>query len=132
MTRPRALTAPPARPAPVPQARGQGTGDDVPEDALPVMGGMSSSQAGQGASDQDQQVVVTPDDLIAKKDELPDKDKEEVFKILMSKLPQEDMQSLTAALEGGLTEEELINIEQILSKHLDKTEYAKVMEILKK
>lgn len=105
-----------------------GTEADASEDALPVMGGMSGGEA----LGEDQQVVVTPDDLVAKKEELPDKQKEEIFAILMKKLPQEDMQILTVALEGGLTETEMINIEQILSKHLDKTEYAKVMELLKK
>ncbi|MGP0585534.1 hypothetical protein [Paenibacillus timonensis] len=101
---------------------------DAPEDALPVMGGMSAGDA----LGEDQQVVVTPDDLVAKKEELPDKQKEEIFAILMKKLPQEEMQILTVALEGGLTETEMMNIEQMLSKHLDKTEYAKVMELLKK
>ncbi|WP_178020920.1 hypothetical protein [uncultured Paenibacillus sp.] len=105
-----------------------GTESDAPEDALPVMGGMNGGEA----LGEDQQVVVTPDDLVAKKEELPDKQKEEIFAILMKKLPQEDMQILTVALEGGLTETEMMNIEQILSKHLDKTEYAKVMELLKK
>ncbi|WP_068784269.1 hypothetical protein [Paenibacillus phocaensis] len=101
---------------------------DAPEDALPVMGGMS----GGDALGEDQQVVVTPDDLVAKKEELPDAQKEEIFAILMKKLPQGEMQILTEALEGGLTETEMINIEQMLSKYLDKTEYAKVMELLKK
>ena len=101
---------------------------NAPEDALPVMGGMSAGDA----LGEDQQVVVTPDDLVAKKEELPDKQKEEIFAILMKKLPQEEMQILTVALEGGLTETEMMNIEQMLSKHLDKTEYAKVMELLKK
>ncbi|MFD1176549.1 hypothetical protein ACFQ3W_09580 [Paenibacillus puldeungensis] len=111
-----------------------GTDEPVPEDAVPAMGGLSSQDAasGQEAQGQDQQVIVTPDDLAAKKDGLPDKDKEEVFSILMSKLPQAEMQTLTEALEGGLTEAEMINIEQILSKYLDKSEYAKVMGILKK
>lgn len=116
-------------------ADGNGTGvnetdadTDAPEDALPVMGGMSGGEA----LGEDQKVVVTPDDLVAKKQELPDQQKEEIFAILMKKLPQEDMQILTVALEGGLTEAEMINIEQMLSKHLDKTEYAKVMELLKK
>lgn len=110
------------------------TEEPAPEDAVPAMGGLSSQDAaaGQGAQGQDQQVIVTPDDLAAKKDGLPDKDKEKVFSILMSKLPQTEMQTLTEALEGGLTEAEMINIEQILSKYLDKSEYAKVMEILKK
>lgn len=104
------------------------TDENAPEDALPVMGGMSGGEA----MGEDQQVVVTPDDLVAKKKELPDQQKEEIFAILMKKLPQEEMQMLTVALEGGLTETEMINIEQVLSKHLDKTEYAKVMELLKK
>lgn len=104
------------------------TGENAPEDALPVMGGMSAGEA----LGEDQQVVVTPDDLVARKKELPDQQKEEIFAILMKKLPQEEMQMLTVALEGGLTETEMINIEQVLSKHLDKTEYAKVMELLKK
>lgn len=100
---------------------------DVPEDALPVMGEMSSKAVGQ----QDQQVIVTPDDLVAKKNELTDKDKEEVFTILMSKLPQAEMQKLTEVMEGGLTEAEMIEIEQILSKYLDKSEYTKMVNLLK-
>lgn len=100
---------------------------DVPEDALPVMGEMSSEAVDQ----QDQKVLVTPDDLVAKKDELTDKDKEEVFTILMSKLPQAEMQKLTEVMEGGLTETEMIEIEQILSKYLDKSEYAKMVKLLK-
>lgn len=104
------------------------TNGTAPDGALPVMGGL---EAGGDALAQDSQVVVTPDDLVAKKDELPDQEKEEIFAILMSKLPQEDMQRLTNALEGGLTETEMINIEQILSKHLNKAEYAKVIEMLK-
>lgn len=100
---------------------------DVPEDALPVMGGVASEAVDQ----QDQQVLVTPDDLVAKKDELTDKEKEEVFTILMSKLPQAEMQKLTEVMEGGLTETEMIEIEQILSKYLDKSEYAKMVKLLK-
>ncbi|WP_059050417.1 hypothetical protein [Paenibacillus senegalimassiliensis] len=104
------------------------TNGTAPDGALPVMGEL---EAGGDALAQDNQVVVTPDDLVAKKDDLPDQEKEEIFAILMSKLPQEDMQQLTNALEDGLTETEMINIEQILSKHLDKAEYAKVIEMLK-
>lgn len=104
------------------------TNGTAPDGALPVMGEL---EAGGDALAQDNQVIVTPDDLVAKKDDLPDQEKEEIFAILMSKLPQEDMQQLTNALEGGLTETEMINIEQILSKHLDKAEYAKVIEMLK-
>lgn len=107
-------------------------GEQPPEDALSVMGGISSG-AGSGGRDalgQDQQVLVTPDEMEAKKDGLSDKEKEEVFSMLMSKLPQEEMQKMTEAMEGGLTEAEMIAIEQILSKYLDKAEYAKIIKIL--
>ncbi|MEK4513569.1 hypothetical protein [Paenibacillus sp. FSL K6-2524] len=99
----------------------------VPEDALPVMGGISS-----GDSQQDQEVIVSPDDLVAKKDELASTEKEEVFAMLMSKLPEEEMRKLTEAMEGGLTESEIFTIEQVLSKYLDKEEYAKMMKIIQK
>lgn len=102
-----------------------------PEDSVAAMGGISS-QAEQNAAGQQGNVLVTPEDLIAKKDEIPDQEKEEVFKILMTRLPQEEMQKLTESMEDGLTEKELIEIEQILSKYLDKTEYTKMMNILKK
>ncbi len=113
----------------------EGTGgDEAPEDALSVMGGISGGSGASGSSQdalgQDQQVVVTPDEMVAKKDELSDKDKEEVFAMLMSKLPQAEMQKMTEAMEEGLTETEMIDIEQILSKYLDKAEYSKMMKIL--
>ncbi|GGH30090.1 hypothetical protein [Paenibacillus segetis] len=103
------------------------TEQDIPEDALPVMGGITS-----GDSQQDQEIIVSPDDLVAKKDGLASTEKEEVFSMLMSKLPEEEMRKLTEAMEGGLTESEIFDIEQILSKYLDKEEYSKMMEILQK
>lgn len=103
------------------------TGQEVPENAVPVMGA-ESAEASSTSTGGD--IVVTPDDLAAKKKDLPDKDKEEIFQILMTKLPQKEMQAITASLEGGLTESEMIEIQQMMSKYLDKTEYAKVMKIL--
>ena len=103
------------------------TKQDIPDDALPVMGGISS-----GDSQQEGQVIVSPDDLVAKKDGIASTEKEEVFTMLMSKLPEEEMRKLTDAMEGGLTESEIFDIEQILSKYLDKEEYSKMMEILQK
>ncbi|MBU5673690.1 hypothetical protein [Paenibacillus brevis] len=103
--------------------------EEAPEGSIPVMGGIAGEAAGAG---QDQQVLVTPDDLLAKKDELSDSEKEEVFATLMSKLPQEEMLRMSELIEGGLTETEMIEIEQILSKHLSKEEYAKILNLLKK
>lgn len=103
---------------------------DNSEVVPPATGG--SSAGTNQSSGQKGAVVVTPDDLIAKKDSLDNKDKEDVFAILMSKLPQEEMQKITEYMENGLTETEVLATQQVLSKYLDKTEYAKVMEILKK
>lgn len=103
--------------------------EEAPEGSVPVMGGIAGETAGAG---QDQQVLVTPDDLLAKKDELSDQEKEEVFATLMSKLPQEEMLKMSELIEGGLTETEMIQIEQILSKHLSKEEYSNILKLLKK
>lgn len=101
----------------------------------PATGGANAGNgdaSGNDKSNQKENVVVTPDDLIAKKEGIESKDKEAIFTILMSKLPQDEMQKLTEYMEDGLTESEVLAIEQMLSKYLDKTEYAKVMEVLKK
>ncbi|MGG0824864.1 hypothetical protein ABE099_18525 [Paenibacillus turicensis] len=101
----------------------------------PATGGANAGNGDASGNDklnQKENVVVTPDDLIAKKEGIEAKDKEAIFTILMSKLPQEEMQKLTEYMEGGLTETEVLAIEQMLSKYLDKMEYAKVMEVLKK
>ncbi|MEF2966506.1 hypothetical protein V3851_11750 [Paenibacillus sp. M1] len=115
---------------------GSGSEEETPpEDALAVMGGGISSggasSGGQEALGQDREVIVTPDEMVAKKDGLSDQEKEKVFAMLMSKLPSEEMQKMTEAMEDGLTEAEMIEIEQILSKYLSKTEYADILKILK-
>lgn len=106
------------------------------KDAFPVMGGISAGNtASSGSQSQDrlaqeQQVVITPEDLTEKREQIPDQAKEEVFNILMKKLEQSEMQKMTEAMEDGLTEEEMIEIEQILSKRLNKKEYAKIIDFL--
>ncbi|WP_433618107.1 hypothetical protein [Paenibacillus cellulositrophicus] len=107
-----------------------GEGTDAPDDALPVMGqGLSESAMG-GQSAADQQVVISPDEMIQKKDELTATEKEQIFNILMKKLPQSEMQKISAAMEDGLTEQELSTIEDTISKYLTKEEYAALSELL--
>lgn len=103
--------------------------EEAPEDALSVMGGIDSEASGMGQ--QDQQVVVTPDDVARKKDDLPASEKEEVFNILITKLPQDKIQEITVAMENGLTEQELKQVEDIISKYLSDEEYSKLMTLLK-
>ncbi len=102
---------------------------EAPVDATPVMGEMHTEAAGVGQ--EDQQVIVSPDDLVRKKDDLPTSEKEEIFNILMTKLPQEKVQEITVAMEDGLTEQELKQVEGIISKYLSDDEYAKLMKLLK-
>ncbi|WP_152399733.1 hypothetical protein [Paenibacillus cellulositrophicus] len=105
-------------------------GTDTPDDALPVMGqGLSESAMG-GQSAADQQVVISPDEMIQKKDELTATEKEQIFNILMKKLPQSEMQKISAAMEDGLTEQELSTIEDTISKYLTKEEYAALSKLL--
>lgn len=107
-----------------------GEGTDASDDALPVMGqGLSESAMG-GQSAADQQVVISPDEMIQKKDELTATEKEQIFNILMKKLPQSEMQKISAAMEDGLTEQELSTIEDTISKYLTKEEYAALSKLL--
>lgn len=76
-------------------------------------------------------LVITPDHLTEKKNNLPAAQKQEIFAILMNKLPPEEMQKISAAMEGGLTEQELQDIQQVLAKYLTKEEYNKLMDLLK-
>ncbi|OAB42035.1 hypothetical protein [Paenibacillus glacialis] len=105
--------------------------EEAPVDALPVMGESQTEVAGVGVGQEDQQVIVSPDDLVRKKDDLPVGEKEEIFNILMTKLPQEKVQEITVAMENGLTEQELKQVEEIISKYLSEDEYAKLMKLLK-
>lgn len=108
---------------------GSTEGEVPPEDSLPVMG----QSAGEIAANQgDQQVVMTPDEMVDKKSSLTAKEKEEIFTLLMSKLPQAEMQKISEAMEDGLTASELDEIESGISKYLSKDEFEKLMTMLQK
>ncbi|WP_106769614.1 hypothetical protein [Paenibacillus faecalis] len=99
-----------------------------PEDSLPVMGrDLSESVTDQG----DQQVVMTPDDMVSRKSSLTTKEKEEIFTIFMNKLPQAEMQKISEAMEDGLTAAELEEIESGISEYLSEEEFKKLMTMLK-
>lgn len=100
-------------------------GEAPPEDSLPVMG-----QIGQSATDQ--QVVMTPDEMVDKKSSLTTQEKEEIFTLLMTKLPQEEMQRISEAMEDGLTATELDEIQNGISKYLSEEEFQKLMTMLQK
>lgn len=94
--------------------------DDIPPDnSLPVMGEIT-----------DEQIVMTPDEMVDKKSSLTTQQKEDIFTLLMNKLPQEEMQKISEAMEDGLTVAELDEIQNGISKYLSKEEFENLMTML--
>lgn len=88
-------------------------------------------QEGTAGAD-DTETAMTTEDLTEVKEQMSDKDKDELFGLLMTKLPQESWQTISQYVENGLTSQELTAIQQIMAQHLDKAEYEQMMDILKK
>ncbi|MFB5762681.1 hypothetical protein [Paenibacillus medicaginis] len=112
--------------------------EEVPDDALPVMGSSQDEAAPQedagetaGAETDGEDLVMTSGEIAEKKNSLPEAEKQEIFTMLMNKLPAEDMQRISAAMEDGLTETELQEIEQVIAKRMTTEEYTKLMKLLK-
>ncbi|MBY0163507.1 hypothetical protein H0178_48255 [Cytobacillus firmus] len=104
--------------------------DEVaPDNSLPVMG-TNTTESGD-SSLEDQEIVMTPGDIVDRKDRLPTEEKEEIFAMLMNKLPQSEMQKISEAMEDGLTAAELAEIEQGISKYLNPDEFDKLITMLK-
>ncbi|MBW4084838.1 hypothetical protein [Paenibacillus sp. S150] len=108
---------------------GKAVEEEVPEDALPVMGEASSSGDQSGGA-LDQQLVMTPEAMRDLKENLPTDEKTNIFNILMTKLPQEEMQKISAAMEDGLTEGEVKELQQVIAKYVDQEEYEALMKML--
>ncbi|GAB6927936.1 hypothetical protein JCM10914A_19190 [Paenibacillus sp. JCM 10914] len=103
---------------------------EPPDDSLPVMGSVNTDDS-EGASLEDQAIVMTPSDIVDRKGSLSLEDKEEIFTILMNKLPQTEMQKISEAMEDGLTAAELAEIEQGISNYLNPDEFDKLITMLK-
>ncbi|MCL6605904.1 MAG: hypothetical protein K6T94_23820 [Paenibacillus sp.] len=107
--------------------------DNVPEDALPVMGQAqqeSQSLENQGEEAFDQQLVMTPEAMSDLKNNLPSGEKMNIFNILMTKVPQDEMQKISTAMEDGLTENEVKEIQEVISNYVDEEEYEDLMKML--
>ncbi|ACX68502.1 hypothetical protein MHI43_31905 [Paenibacillus sp. FSL H8-0457] len=103
--------------------------EEAPDNSLPVMG-TNTTESGD-SSLEDQEIVMTPGDIVDRKDRLPTEEKEEIFTMLMNKLPQSEMQKISEAMEDGLTAAELAEIEQGISKYLNPEEFDKLITMLK-
>lgn len=130
-----ALLSPPAAGEPetaptaaAPQADSWEAPDPVPDDqALPVMG-----QALEQSSAQRDELVLSAEDLNTRKDQMTEKERTEIFSMLISKLPPEEMQKLSMLLEGGIREDEIQQASDILRRYLTEEEYEKLVSILLK
>ncbi|WP_098749579.1 hypothetical protein [Paenibacillus sp. EZ-K15] len=104
--------------------------EEAPDNSLPVMG-TNTTQQPDDSSLEDQEIVMTPGEIVDRKDSLPTEEKEEIFTMLMNKLPQSEMQKISEAMEDGLTAAELADIEQGISKYLNAEEFDKLITMLK-
>jgi len=106
-------------------------GENVLEDALPVMGSAQEESAASGIGGTlDQQLVMTPEEMSELKENLPSGEKVDIFNILMAKLPQDEMQKISTAMEDGLTQDEVEVIQESIAKYVDKEEYDILMKML--
>ncbi|MCJ8013024.1 hypothetical protein MUG84_14900 [Paenibacillus sp. KQZ6P-2] len=106
-------------------------GGETLDNSIPVMGqGLMGESAAGSQSVQDQQVMISPEDVAKKKQELTSSEKEQIFNILMTKLPQSEMQKISSAMEDGLTEQELQTIEDTISKYLSTEVYNVLKQML--
>ncbi|WP_166245847.1 hypothetical protein [Paenibacillus turpanensis] len=99
-----------------------------PEDALAVMGRISSSDEASGSTERD--VMVTTEEINQKKNSISDEDKMKIFSILVSKLPQNEWQTISSMMEDGLTGNELQEIQQIVQQYVTTEEYQELMKII--
>lgn len=106
------------------------TTDPFGQDAVEAWN-QSSGNSQQGAEGR-KDIVMSPEELQKKKDQMGDADKMEVFSILTTKLPQEEVQKISLFIENGITEQELEEVKTILAKYLKDNEYEKLLNILKK
>jgi len=111
------------------ETTGDSPEDEAPDNSLPVMS-TNTSESGDSTL-VDQEIVMTPGDIVDRKGSLSTEDKEEIFTILMNKLPQSEMQKISEAMEDGLTAAELEEIEQGISKYLNPEEFDKLISMLK-
>lgn len=89
-----------------------------------------SDEGAIGTENAEDPLVMSPEDMVAFKDTIPDEEKTEVFDLLMKKIPTNEMQNISSAMEGGITEQELQDMEQVIAKYLTEEEYKQLMAIL--
>ena len=67
-----------------------------------------------------------------KRKKLTNKDKTEIFSIVITKFPQKELQKMSLLLEDGITEEELGDLEDVMNAYLEQEDVTKLLAILNK
>jgi hypothetical protein len=77
-------------------------------------------------------LVMSAQEFNEKRKKLTNKDKSEIFSIVITKLPQKELQKMSLLLEDGITEEELTDLESVMDAYLGQKEIEKLLAILNK
>lgn len=104
---------------------GQESSSSPPEDATAVFGQEIEEQ------DAEKELVYSYDDLAEKKDQISQKDRQEIFQYLTS-LSAEEMSKISELMEGGITDEDMQAIIDIVKQSIAEEDFQKMMEILEK
>jgi hypothetical protein len=88
----------------------------------------ADSSAGAGAGGK---VVVSGEEFTKKKEQLSNEDKNQIFKLLLTRVPQAEIQQISRMMEDGITASELTGIEQLLQNYLKPEEYSQLLSMIK-
>ncbi|WP_240415768.1 hypothetical protein [Paenibacillus periandrae] len=94
---------------------------------------LSSSLKVDGSSDigSGGKVVVSGEEFTKKKEQLSNEDKNQIFKLLLTRVPQAEIQHISSMMEDGITANELSEIERILKNYLKPEEYSQLLGMIK-
>lgn len=101
--------------------------EQVPENALPVMGHADFGNAGIQA-----EWYLSMEEIIEAKESLTDEERAKIFSMLITKVPPDEVQIISTLLEGGLDAQEMSEAAAILQKHLTEEEYETLQDMLLK
>jgi hypothetical protein len=94
---------------------------------------LSSSLKADGSTDigSGGKVVVSGEEFTKKKEQLSNEDKNQIFKLLLTRVPQTEIQHISSMMEDGITASELSEIEKILKNYLKPEEFSQLLGMIK-
>ncbi|WNQ11480.1 hypothetical protein MJA45_28455 [Paenibacillus aurantius] len=87
---------------------------------------------GQTTTGSGQNLVMSAEDFIKKKEKLSDEDKMKIFTTLAGSLPASELQTLSAMAEDGITGEEMGKIQSMIDKYIKPEQVKELTAILNK